>query len=136
MKLRIPEDWVKIVKKKREQQRLLTLTMVRQSHSRILHIQDQMCFMSQKRERQVLKSVFLVMEFGISEEFVKVVLTMREQRCLDMLTWVLLWMSPGIQSVSPMSTSTRRETKRDPSRCNPPIQTRQVTCLGQGLSKI
>jgi hypothetical protein len=41
-------------------------------------------------------SVFLVMELGISEEFVKVVLAMREQRRLDMLAWVLLWMSPGI----------------------------------------
>ena len=39
MKLRIPEGWCKIVQQKREQQRLHTLTMTRQAHSRILHIQ-------------------------------------------------------------------------------------------------
>ena len=72
-------------------------------------------------------SVFLVMELGISEEFVKVVLAMREQRRLDMLAWVLLWMSPGIQSVAPMSISTRRETKRDPSSSTDPDSTGDVS---------
>ena len=120
MKLRIPEGWFKIVQQKREQQRLHTLTMDRQAHSRILHIQKQMGLMSQQRTRLLLKSVFLVMELGISEELVKAVLAMREQRRLDMLVWVLLWMSPGIQSVVPMSISTRRETKRgSPSSADP-----------------
>ena len=120
MKLRIPEGWCKIVQQKREQQRLHTLTMTRQDHSRILHIQKQMGLMSQQRTRLVLKSVFLVMELGISEEFVKVVLAMREQRRLDMLVWVLLWMSPGIQTVAPLSISTCRETKRgSPSSADP-----------------
>ena len=112
MKLRIPEGWFKIVQQKREQQRLHTLTMDRQAHSRILHIQKQMGLMSQQRTRLVLKSVFLVMELGISKEFVKVVIATREQRSLDMLAWVLLWMSSGIQSVPPTSISNRRETKR------------------------
>jgi hypothetical protein len=109
------EDQMCIMSQKRLRQALKrAVALTREAHTRNLHIEDQVFFMSQKRMRETLKRAFLVMQLGIAEEFIKIMQEIQEQRRLDTLAWILFWMSPNIQSVSPMSTSVGRETKRGP----------------------